>query len=294
MPIAEAQLDIWAHLGAKAQSAETYNSIRRILLDPASPYAARAFEVFLQGSYGNDTNVFADSDVDIVVCLTSTFYKDMTSLPDADQRLHESNWATADYSVEDFKRDVTSWLYESIGRNIDSRGKAIYVPASGARRDADVLACAEFRHYHSYDRAFSTDYWSGLCFWSGETRIVNYPKQHSANLTALHQASGNWLKPVVRIFKNMRNAMVRDGDLERGIAPSYFIEGALSNVPAGLLGHSYQTSVGNALAWLRAARRDDLTCANGIHWLVRDGHSVCWSPSAFETFLTAAERRWGN
>ena len=31
---------------------------------------------FLQGSYGNDTNVYADSDVDIVMKLDAIFFKD--------------------------------------------------------------------------------------------------------------------------------------------------------------------------------------------------------------------------
>lgn len=86
--------------------------------------------------------------------------------------------------------------------------------------------------------------------------------------------------------------MVRDGVLPQGLAPSYFIEGMLWNVPNSLFGRSRQSCVANALAWLRSVDPSALSCANDQHWLVRDGPSVCWRPAAFEAFLTAAERDW--
>jgi hypothetical protein len=36
---------------------------------------------------------------------------------------------------------------------------------------------------------------------------------------------------MVRVFKNMRNSMIEKGFLAEGVAPSYFIEGMLWNVP---------------------------------------------------------------
>jgi hypothetical protein len=60
MPIPEEQFDTWAKQGAVTGSKNTYATIKRVLEDPNAPYASRSFEVFLQGSYGNDTNVFAE------------------------------------------------------------------------------------------------------------------------------------------------------------------------------------------------------------------------------------------
>ena len=71
--IAEAQLDIWASQGPTAQFTDTYNRIRDNLLDGGAPYPLKDTEVFLQGSYNNDTNVYGDSDVDIVLCHTGAF-----------------------------------------------------------------------------------------------------------------------------------------------------------------------------------------------------------------------------
>ena len=93
--------------------------------------------------------------------------------------------------------------------------------------------------------------------------IANYPKQHSGNLTTKHQNTSKWYKPMVRVFKNMRSRMVDDGLIKSGIAPSYYIEGLLYNVPNGKLSSSYQDCVVNTLNWYRQeASKTDLVCAN--------------------------------
>ena len=66
MGISERQLETWAQQGNTGQFTDIYKSIRGNLLDGSAPYPAADVDVFLQGSYGNDTNVWADSDVDIV------------------------------------------------------------------------------------------------------------------------------------------------------------------------------------------------------------------------------------
>ena len=73
MAISEQQLQTWSHQGSVRGSSETYQVIKAALEDRSAPYAGHGFEVFLQGSYGNDTNIYAESDVDIVICLTEVF-----------------------------------------------------------------------------------------------------------------------------------------------------------------------------------------------------------------------------
>ena len=85
MPIPESQLKTWAHQGSITQSSNTYNSIKRILEASTTPYASKSFQVFLQGSYGNDTNIYAESDVDIVIRLDNCFQSDLTKLTENDK-----------------------------------------------------------------------------------------------------------------------------------------------------------------------------------------------------------------
>ena len=85
MAIPEAELDTWSHQGSITQSASTYASIKRALEAPDSRYAGKHYEVFLQGSYGNDTNIYAESDVDVVIGLT--MFITMTRV-----LCHQTNW----------------------------------------------------------------------------------------------------------------------------------------------------------------------------------------------------------
>ena len=77
MAISEAQLETWSRQGAAAVgSRDTYATIKRALEIPGAGYSDKGYKVFLQGSYGNDTNIWAESDVDIVIRLDATFFYD--------------------------------------------------------------------------------------------------------------------------------------------------------------------------------------------------------------------------
>src|SRR5712692_8485776 len=105
MAIPEAQLETWCHQGPTPQFRSTYETLRTVLYDSASPYAAHGINVFLQGSYANDTNIYADSDVDVVIQTDDVYYSDLSNLTEEDRRLFESNRTPATYGIDDFKRD---------------------------------------------------------------------------------------------------------------------------------------------------------------------------------------------
>jgi hypothetical protein len=296
MPIDEAQLTTWSSQGSIQQSAATYQTIRSVLDHKDSPYYAKLYQIFLQGSYGNDTNIWKDSDVDIVMRLTSVYYPDTTSLTPAEKTNYDQARMSTDYSWAKFKQEVAAWLTKNFGAGVDASGKAIYVPGSGNRRDADVLACAEHREFITYPAIGNPTYREGVIFWKADgTQIINYPKQHSENCTTKHQNTNSYFKPTVRIFKNIRNSMIENGQLQEGVAPSYFLEGMLYNVPANLFGVSHQQTVISCFNHIYGMQdKSKLTCANGIHWLLRQGHSVCWSPDDHNTFMEAFKQFWDD
>ena len=83
MAIPEAQLTTWANIGAQETSKTTYATVKGALESTDAGYQGRNYDVFLQGSYGNDTNVWKESDVDVVIRLNSVFSYDNSSLPEA-------------------------------------------------------------------------------------------------------------------------------------------------------------------------------------------------------------------
>ncbi len=295
MAIPESQLETWSHLGSVAQSSSTYTTIKNFLEDSGSPYYLKSFESFLQGSYGNDTNIYRDSDVDVVMRLDSTWYHDAHLLKndqyEAFKRAYPGN---AVYGLPEFKVEVAKWLSQKFN-GVKVGSKAIFIPGNGARRDCDVLVCARFNYYYSFSSVGNELKAEGICFFLKDgTQIVNFPKQHSDNCTAKHKATNQWFKPTVRIYKNIRNHLIDSNMLEEGTAPSYFIEGMLWNVPPDKFGTSYDATVCETFKYLFSADRTTFKCANGIHPLLESNSHVSWSPSNCQAYLDALRNLWNN
>lgn len=289
MVVSEAQLDVWAKQGSVAQSQQTYETVRNALDATDAPYHNRSYSIFLQGSYGNDTNIWSDSDVDVVIATDSVYYADTSALNEAQMAAYNARFSPAQYAYSDFNRDVIAQLTKRFGNDVTPAKKAIFVSGNASRRDADVLAAAEHRRH----TGVGDNYHRGIVFWtSDKMQIVNFPKQHSANCTAKHQATNGWFKPSVRILKNMRNRMIADGLLGHNVAPSYFLEGMLYNVPNREFGTSYVSTIANALNWLWASDREKLLCANELYFLLNSVSPVTWRAEKMQTYLDATIRYW--
>jgi hypothetical protein len=301
MAIPKSQLEDWSHQGSVTQSTTTYATIRRALEAPDTNYADKRIEIFLQGSYGNNTNIYAESDVDVVIRLNSTFHYDLDALTPQESGAFENAYpGSASYGFGDFKTDVIASLQKSFGVEAVKPGnKAIKISANGSRRSADVVVATQFRRYTRFYSSYlgipSEQYVRGICFFtsSGE-RIVDYPKQHSENCTTKHQSTQEWFKPMVRILKNMRGRLVENRLLQQGIAPSYFIEGLLYNVPDAMFGQSYGDTFVAAINWIRNADRSKFVCANKLHSLSGDSTTTSWPSANCDLFLNALVKLWKN
>jgi len=295
MTISEQQLDTWSKQGPTAQFTSTYNTIGNVLKDGASPYAGQSFQVFLQGSYKNDTNVYGDSDVDIVIRLDTIYYNDQSFLKDEEKARFVAQWVSASYSLADFKSSVTAWLQKKFPGCITPGNKAIFVKGNDSRRDADVVVCAKLRRFYSFPAYGQPTQAEGICFFlpDGITRIENFPSLHSDNTTTKHQATNQWFKPTVRVFKNLRNALVKSGTIPDGLAPSYFIEGLLYNVPPDRYGGTKQQNFRDVLDYLLNADRNKFVCANEQFYLLRNS-PVTWPADNCAAFLNAATQYWNS
>lgn len=297
MVIPESQLEIWSHQGSVVQSSATYQIIRNALLASNAVYATKSFDVFLQGSYGHDTNIYAESDVDTVIKLSSIFRGDVSGLPSEQQAAYRQAHRDASYTFAEFKQGVVTRLSDAFGTdNVNPGNKAIKIKANGSRRSSDVVTCYEYRRYTRFISLSDHKYISGIIFptLSG-CEVINYPKLHADNGTTKHQATGNKFKPLVRIFKNMRSKLETDALIEKGVAPSYFIEGLLYNVPNSNFSGSYGNVVFNILKWLhQTTDRSEFICVNEQHYLLRDNDPVCWPLTNAEQFINAVIRLWNN
>ena len=296
MPIPETQLDTWAKQGSITQSQSTYASVRTCLESSDAPYAGRSKSILLQGSYGNDTNIYADSDVDVVIATDSIYYHGSDDLTESErQAFNAAHTGGASYSYYQFKKEVFEHLKTKFGSSVKPGKKAIFIKGNENRRDADVLPAVEYRRYTKYRSYTDSTFETGITFWTANgVQIINYPKQHSSNATAKHKRTQGWFKPVVRILKNMRNTMILKGYLADGAAPSYFLEGLLYNVPDSLFGESFESTFVKAINWIIECEKAKLICANEQYYLLHPTSPVTWRAEQLESYLHAATNCWND
>ena len=100
---------------------------------------------------------------------------------------------------------------------------------------------------------------------------------------------------MIRILKNLRSKLVAEGAIDSKIAPSYYLEGLLYNVPPEKLGSSYQDSFVNAMDWIQTkADRNKLLCANEQYYLLWNNSQTSWERTDALAFIDAAIDLWNN
>jgi len=295
MAIPESQLETWSHQGAITTSKNTYASIKGNLEANDASYASKDFEIYLQGSYGNDTNIRADSDVDVVIQLNSTFHHNLARLPPEQVAAFWQTHSVATYKFTDFKEDVVAQLKTKYGsQQVVVGSKSAKLRSGSGRLGADVIVCCQYRDYQFFRGLYDQGYDEGIFFKSADGQeIVNYPKQHSRHCTTKHQASGSLFKPLVRIVKNMRGCLVEDGSIADDLAPSYFIEGLLYNVPDDQFSGDFGNTFCNCINWLVKTDRSKCVCPSGKHWLFGNS-SVQWDDGKCTRCLDALVGLWNG
>ncbi|KYK34927.1 MAG: hypothetical protein AYK18_13540 [Theionarchaea archaeon DG-70] len=250
--IPESQLEIWSHQGAVKTAKATHESIRRALNSHEWPYNID-FEVYLQGSYKNSTNIRGDSDVDIVVQLNSTFLPGLANLSLYGGIIFNWAYPNAAYLWEHFRADVLQALENYYGTSGISEGnKSLKVAGNSGRLPADVVVCLQYRGYQYFRSRYDEQYVEGIVFYSFRENqwILNFPKQHYNNGVTKNEETNGWYKRTVRVFKNARTYIVNKGVISENLAPSYFLECLLYNVPNIYFGNNYKESFSNIIDWL--------------------------------------------
>ena len=301
MAIPSAQLEIWANPGAAATAQATYESIRQAIeVAGTSIVKGHSIDLFLQGSYRNATNIRGDSDVDVVVVLKETYTRDTSRLTQPQQQAEARGYQPATYQWWEFRRDVIASLVAYYGvQYVEVGNKSIKIKGQPGRLPADVVPAIDHWVYTSYGLTLltqATNYVEGIAFWDlAGNKIVNFPKQHIENgqfKNGLFRANGNY-KPTVRMFKNAREYLIDKRRLAEGVAPSYFVECLLYNVPDTMFGTNKQESMRAILQWLWTTNKNAFVCQNGQVTLFGDS-SVQWQVQRADEYLAALVRMWGD
>ena len=301
MAIPERQLEIWANQGAVKSSAATYESVKNCITNGSWKDDVH-FQIYLQGSYKNTTNIYGNSDVDIVVEFTSVFHSDTSNLDEVGKAVHDA-LGPGQYTLAAFKKAIVERLKKCYGDNaVMVRNKAIKIKGNGSRLDADVVVCNTYKKYNKNNGSRYLTAVKGIRFAEENTGkiIINYPTPHYDNGVAKNQyarTNGN-LKKVTRIFKNMKASLVEHQAMSAGTAPSYFVECLIYNaLDNHFRNNSYQNMVVPIINQFinddKSDACDKYLCQNEQRWLFGSGDQQ-WSKTAAREYVEKLVYVWEN
>ena len=296
MSIPESQLETWSHPGAVATAKRTHESIRKALDSHTWPTGVSKPEVYLQGSYKNTTNIRGDSDVDVVAQLNSTFHRDLSELTDYQKMLYKQVHPNATYLWENFRTDVLTALRNHFGDSAVNIGnKSLKVAGNSNRLPADVVACMQYRKYKHFRNLNDKSYVEGMVFYTLREgrKVINFPKVHYQNGTKKNSRTSSRYKPTIRVFKNARTYLVNQGIISKELAPSYFLECLLYNVPDGNFTFNYQNTFCSVVSWLQKANMTNFLCQHEQFPLFGNTPEQ-WSSSDAQYFLQMLVNLWNN
>jgi hypothetical protein len=190
--------------------------------------------VYAKGSYANNTNVRADSDVDIAVqCTECEYWEEAEPGAHPDHGSYAGPWTPAKLRTE-----LISALKAKFPNQVDTTGTtAIKVRSGSTRVDADVVPCFTNARYYS---ASNVRYGTKIFRTNGGS-IVNYPDQQLQNGRAKNNRTDHAFKKGVRLLKRVENVMGEAGTFRE--LPSFFIECLAYNCPDDIFREPTWTAV---------------------------------------------------
>lgn len=161
---------------------------------------------------------------------------------------------------------------------------------------ADVLPAIQFRKYrHFYNTQFES-FVDGIRFYDQAGHAIeNYPRAHYDNGVAknsIDRTQGNF-KRTVRMFKNARSCATDQGYLVEGIAPSYFVDCLIYNVPDYCFVDDLAETYCNVVNYLNKAALSGFVCRNEIVSLFGPS-SEQWSENAARQLIGSLIRLWNE
>lgn len=191
-------------------------------------YSSEEIQVFIQGSYANNTCVRGESDVDIAI-----LRKD----------IHESAFGNrfAPYTPSFGKQVDALILKDSVEKVLRShfpecvsrRNKSIKVDGNTYRKQADTVPCVHMYYYNKSDDGDYLNHIDGITIFADDGTIINnFPKQHIANGRLKNTITNHYYKKMVRIIKSIRYLMEDLGYPEAEKASSFGLESLLWNIPS--------------------------------------------------------------
>lgn len=198
-------------------------------VDSSTEMQSLDYEVFVQGSYANNTNIKADSDVDVCVMLKSTFFAQYPKgLKDTDY-----GFTAGTITYDEYYRRVYRAIVNKFGSaNVIKGNKSIKINSNTYHVNADVVVAFMLKNFYYNNSKNPNVYVEGIKFISQDGKeVVNYPKVHIENGKSKNNQTNYKYKKLVRILKKARSEMVESGLVDGDKISSFLVECLVWNVP---------------------------------------------------------------
>lgn len=183
-------------------------------------------QVFIQGSYANNTCVRGDSDVDIAIVRRdiSEYAFGKPFSPSSPTKRNEG---------KAFKDTVENILKKHFPYAVTRKNKSIKVNGNTYRKQADTVPCFTLRYYREwYNHNDHINYDEGITIYADDGQVIyNFPKQHIANGKRKNVSTNYYYKKMVRIIKKMRYLMEDCHITSASMVSSFGLESLLWNLP---------------------------------------------------------------
>ena len=215
----EDQLSGWTGPSSTSEQ-EKQDRAERMIREAIAAHVAFAdikVDVYTKGSYANNTNVKAESDVDIVVECCDLFYyedRDRSRPNHGTIEPYEGAWG----DPAKFRREVKAALEAKFPGSVKEGSVALFIEPSSARVDADVVPSFTYRDY--FPDGSSRE--GTRVFKADGTHIDNYPQLQLRLGREKNSRTNGAYKKAVRILKRLENLLVVAGLCDE--VPSYLLE----------------------------------------------------------------------
>jgi hypothetical protein len=173
--------------------------------------------------------------------------------------------------------------------DIEVGNKSIKVLPGSGRLAADVVACLQFRKYTSLH-----NFVQGVAMLAPDgSLVVHFPRLHQEKGEQKNTETEGRFKPTVRVFKNIRSYLVDQRNIRAELAPSYFLECLLYNVPSTEFEGSYGEAFCHIVNWLQRQTLDGFVCMSEQDRLFGSSPEQ-WSIGDAQQFINAATALWNN
>jgi hypothetical protein len=237
----EQTLDGWRKPASETEEQKISNAISMIkdAIKSHDTLKNKDIEFIVQGSYGNNTNIKIDSDIDVCAMLKDTFYYVLRE--GATKASYGIGDGTNDFT--DYRKYIIEALIKKFGNeNITVGNKSIKIKSNTYRVQADVIPAFQYRNFRQDSTNNINNFIEGIKFFSSRNEeVINYPKQHISNGTTKNTNTTRRFKRAVRLYKRIKNKMIEDGLPVPKSINSFLIEGLLWNTP--------NTTFNNSSTW---------------------------------------------